>query len=131
MPFKKGQSGNPAGRPKGTGQAAKLRRAIADDIPDILDAMVKAAKSGDTAAAGLLLDRAIPKLKPEAQPVMVDMKRDTLAGRATAVLDAVADGQLDPDTAAALVNAVAKLARVVEISEIESRLAQLEAKRSD
>lgn len=42
--FKPGQSGTPAGRPKGTGEVALGRKAIQDDLPAIIDAMVKQAR---------------------------------------------------------------------------------------
>ena len=71
MAFNKGQSGNPKGRPKGTSQAAKLRQAIEGDLSDIITALVESAKAGDTSAAKLLLDRAIPALRPQQQAVII------------------------------------------------------------
>ena len=38
--WKKGQSGNPAGRPKGTGEVAKIRAAIAKQLPALLEALM-------------------------------------------------------------------------------------------
>lgn len=109
MPFKKGQSGNPAGRPRGVGEPAKLRKAIAKDIPDVISAIVKRAKDGDPAAAKLLLDRAIPAYKQEAAPVTLSSNPDSLTARATAILDAATAGNLPPDTAAQLIAAVAQM----------------------
>lgn len=64
MAFKKGQSGNPAGRQKGDSHAGKLRKALENDLPDIIQSVVDAAKGGGMQAARLLLDRSISAMKP-------------------------------------------------------------------
>ena len=58
--FVKGQSGNPAGRPKNCGVIAELRGSINQHVPEIIERLVKAAKSGDVLAAKLLLERVVP-----------------------------------------------------------------------
>ena len=63
-----GQSGNPSGRPKGTGSVAKLREAIQEEMPEIIDTVVSAAKAGDISAAKILIDKVIPTLKPVNSP---------------------------------------------------------------
>lgn len=126
-PFKPGESGNPAGRPKGSGLAGELRRAIATDAPDILAALIEQAKAGDVQAARVLLDRILPTLKAESLPVhLPGLARGALAERAQAALQAAGEGDIGPDTAAALVGAVATLARIHELDEIERRIAALE-----
>ena len=69
--FQKGRSGNPAGRPPGTKSAANLIRDLLrdgvvteDDLRAVVAAVLAKAKEGDLAAATLLLDRTIPKLRP-------------------------------------------------------------------
>ncbi|HQQ69322.1 MAG TPA: DUF5681 domain-containing protein [Alicycliphilus sp.] len=51
--WKPGQSGNPKGRPPGTGDVAKLRAAIAGNVPAILESLTTAALAGDVQAARL------------------------------------------------------------------------------
>ncbi len=126
--FKKGVSGNPNGRPKGSGLAGRLRKFIADDADEILQSVIDQAKAGDLAAAKLLLDRIVPPLKPEAQAVQIDALSGSgdLVGKADAVIHAVGSGDIAPDIAAQLISAVATLAKVIEIDQLEKRLEQLE-----
>ena len=55
--FQPGESGNPKGRPAGSGEVAKLRAAIAGQVPAILESLTAAALAGDVQAARLLLER--------------------------------------------------------------------------
>ena len=68
--WKPGQSGNPKGRPAGTGEVAKLRAAIADRVPELLAAMMARALDGDVGAARLLLDMLAD---PHAEPQMIKL----------------------------------------------------------
>lgn len=49
--WKKGESGNPAGRKQGTGEVAAIRAAIADQVPAIIKQLTTAALAGDVGAA--------------------------------------------------------------------------------
>ena len=126
--WKPGQSGNPKGRPAGTGEVGKLRAAIAKRVPDLLDAMLAKALDGDVGAARLLLERAIAPLKAIEPTQALALPDGTLTEQGHAVLRSVADGVLAPSQGAALLGAIGTLARVTELDELESRIAALEAR---
>lgn len=127
--FKPGTSGNPAGRPPGIGTAEPLRAAIREHVPAIITAMVEQAKAGDVQAARLLLERAIPAVKPIAEPVRVDMVGDTLTDKAASILDTVSRGELSPADAKLLLDGLAGVAKITEIDELARRVSALEGKQ--
>jgi hypothetical protein len=124
--WKKGQSGNPKGRPKGTGEIGKLRAAIAQALPDILAALIEKAQAGDVQAARLLLERTLPAVKPVELPAAVPLEGETLTDQGRAVLRLLAAGEIGPMQAAALLSAVGQLARVAEIDDLARRIEALE-----
>jgi hypothetical protein len=126
-PWKKGQSGNPHGRrAKGLATAERLRNALVNELPDILAAVVKSAKGGDVQAARAILERVLPSLKPIEVPAMLGRFAGTLTEQGQAVLQAMAKGALTPGQAAQVLGALASQTRIVEVDEIERRIAALE-----
>ena len=126
----KGQSGNPKGRPAGSGEVAKLRAAIAGNVPAILESLTTAALAGDVQAARLLLERTLPALKPAEQAQALHLPDGTLTTQGRAVLAAVAAGELAPGQGAALLGAIGTLARVAEVDELARRIEALEGKHA-
>ena len=126
----KGQSGNPKGRPAGSGEVAKLRAAIAGQVPAILESLTAAALAGDVQAARLLLERTLPALKPAEQAQALHLPDGTLTTQGRAVLAAVAAGELAPGQGAALLGAIGTLARVAEVDELARRIEALEGKHA-
>ncbi len=124
--WKPGQSGNPNGRPRGTGEVAKLRASIAGHIPKIIGQLVEAAKDGDVQAARLLLERVLPPMKPTELAVPLALPDGSLTEQGRAVLAAVSSGDLAPEQAARLLSAIDTLARVLEIDELIDRIEKLE-----
>lgn len=128
--WKTGESGNPKGRPKGSGQVAQLRAAIAAQVPALLDKLMRQALEGDTAAARLLLERAVSPLKATEQPQAVNLSGDSLTDQGRSVLRSVASGELAPGQGAALLGAIGQLCRVAEVDELTRRIEALEERHA-
>ncbi len=124
--FVKGQSGNPKGRPKGLISHRRLREAILEEIPEIIDSMIRLAKSGDTTAAKILLDRVIAPMR--SGDTFVNMPLEgSLTQDARNVLQAIGSSQITAGQGQALLGGIASLARIVEIDELLERVEKLEA----
>lgn len=123
--FKPGQSGNPAGRPKDKTPATLLRKAIADDMPDIITTLVVLAKGGDVAAAKVLLDRVCPPLKPQA--MSIDLSgQGSLSEQGKEIISATMTGQITPDIGSMLIIALANQAKLIETDDLSKRIEALE-----
>lgn len=93
MPFKKGQSGNPSGRTKGTVDVvAELNRQLKakpKDLQEIVKALIDEAKSGNTKAIEIILDRLNGKVaqtvsNPDGTPLVFVSMMPGLQGKPSA-----------------------------------------------
>jgi SpoU rRNA methylase family enzyme len=117
--WQKGSSGNPRGRPLGTNEIGKLRAGLAKHVPAIIEAMVEAAKGGDTAAAKLILKRAVPALRTEELPVTLEGFAGNRVEMIAAVVQAIADGKLDMSRGGRLIAVLAPEALEERIAKFE------------
>ena len=129
-PFKPGQSGNPAGKPKGAkNKATVLAQSLFEgEAETLIRKIIELAKDGDMQALRVCIDRLCPPIKAQSATVQVDIpETESITDLAKAFIKAAAEGRLPPDVAAQLVSAVGTLARVVEIDQLKERLAALES----
>ena len=133
MPFEKGESGNPAGRPRGARNQATLliQNLLADDAEAIGRKAIEMAKSGDLAAIRLCMDRLAPARKDE--PVAfelppIEKPADSVAATAS-IVAAVAAGELTPSQAAELCKVIDVYVRALESKGFDERLTKLENQR--
>jgi len=103
-----------------------VRTTIAEHMPAVVGRLIEAAKGGDVQAARLLLERALPALKPEGRPVHVELPDAAPAVQADAVVRAVCAGTIAPDVGQAVVAMIRAQLDVLEISELAARLDAIE-----
>lgn len=130
--FQPGQSGNPAGKPKGAkDKRTAFRDLLTPHADELIRKAVALAKKGDPTCLRLCLERIVPALKSEGAPVSLPALADaaTLSDQGRVILRAVAEGSLSPDRAGTLLQAVAAQARAVEVDELARRIEALEARQ--
>lgn len=131
--FKPGQSGNPAGKAKGTRHKATLaiEALLEGEAEELTRKAIEMAKGGDMQALRLCMDRLAPPRKDrsvtfELPPI------DTLAdlpNATRALMDAVATGELTPAEAAEMGKLVDAHVRAIEVTDFAKRLEALEGLR--
>ena len=127
--WKKGQSGNPKGRPPGiVDKRASLRKAFESEGKAVAERCIAAALDGDVQAMRIVLERLAPPLKARVDPVEFDLNPEGgYSEQARQIMQAVSEGQLSPDVGKMLIDGIASVARVDELDEIRQRLEALEA----
>jgi hypothetical protein len=135
MKFKKGQSGNPEGRPPGSRNKATLliEQLLDNGAKDITEKAIELAKAGDSTALRLCLDRIVPARKDRhiafKLPKMESPEHAVKA--AAAIVEAVAGAELTPSEAAEMMKLVEGYTRILEAEDHEQRLRALEGQLND
>ena len=121
-----GSSGNPGGRPSGSGHVARLRAELAQELPGIIESLVRQAKAGDIGAIRVVLDRVIPPLKAVDAPLSLELPEGGFTTQGRAIVASAASGEVSAQEAAQLIGAISNLARVEVLDELVKRVERLE-----
>ena len=114
--WKPGHSGNPGGRPK---KGAPGIRELRSSAPEVVAKLIEKAKGGDVPAMKLVLERVLPTLKPQTEPVEIEIREGET--HAEAILRAAVEGEITPDQAGQLVAIAEKAVRTREEEERQER----------
>ena len=129
-PFRKGQSGNPAGRPPGSRNRKTLlaELLLEEESEALARKAVEMALGGDAAALRLCLDRLIAPRRERPVPFALPPINGAgdMAAAMAAVARGVADGTLSPAEAFAISQMVDTFVRAIDARDFERRLRHLE-----
>ena len=137
-PFRKGQSGNPAGRPPGSRNRATAAIAAVEAMLDgeaeaVCRKLLDLALGGDRGALRLVADRILAPRRE--RPVHLDMPRmddaADVAAAMTALAAAAAEGIVAPAEAAELARVAETRLRAAAVADLERRVKALEAEAAD
>lgn len=130
--FKKGQSGNPKGKSKGTKNKATLiaQKLLEGDLENICRHLIQEALSGNIQAIKMVLDRILPSRRD--CPIVIDLPvlqttKDALHAMSL-ISKSVAVGDISPSEGEALSRIIDGYVKAVETHDFENRLSTLEAR---
>jgi hypothetical protein len=129
--FKKGKSGNPAGKPSGVRHKATMavEGLLSGEAEAITRKAIEAALDGDMTAIRLVLDRVAPPSRD--RPITADLPGLSTVADAPQlcleVLRATVEGKITPEESVKLASVVDVYRKVVEAAEFERRIEALEA----
>ena len=130
--FRKGQSGNPRGKPKGARNLVTraVDALLEGDAEKLTQKCIALALDGDGSALRLCMERIAPVRK--GRPITLKLPSiataEDLVKAVSAVVSAVAAGEITPEEAATVATVLEVKRKALETSELDRRIAALEVK---
>jgi hypothetical protein len=131
-PFARGQSGNPAGKPRGARNkvTVAIESLMGQYGQQVAARVVKRACDGDMVAARLVLERIAPLRR--GRPVRLRLPEigdaASLMAAQAALLRAIAAGQVTPEEAEPVSAMLSTYLKIVETVDIDRRLSEVESR---
>lgn len=126
MGFKKGQSGNPAGRPKGAkDKRTELRDLLKPHAPELIKKLVELALSGDASALKCCMDKLIPSVRARDESVSVNLQGD-LTDKGNQLLAELSAGNISPSEGSQIMTMLTGQSRLATVDALERRIEALE-----
>ena len=130
--WKKGESGNPKGKPVGSRHKTTLavERLLDGEGEELTRKAIELAKDGDLTALKLCLERICPPRK--SRPISIDLPdvktSEGVSLAQTSVVQAVGEGEITPEEGQVLSNILESRRKSIESEDHERRLYELESR---
>jgi len=129
--FKKGKSGNPSGRPRGSLNKSTLavQTLLDGEAENITRKAIELAQEGDTTAMKLCLERIIPAKKdsPVTFRLPAIKSADDVIRVQAGILREVSKGEMTPMEASRISAVIGELREAFVVQVLENRISMLEA----
>lgn len=135
--YKKGESGNKNGRPRGAKSANTLMNDALkeygatggfDVAQRIIELVSTQALAGCVQSQSMILSRISPQLKSVLPMVLIpSMPQDDLLKSANHIVALISNGQLSPDIGKELLSGITSVMTITEKTDYEKRLQSIEA----
>jgi hypothetical protein len=132
MTFKTGESGNPKGRPQGSGHRQQLFKNLVEPHAEAMfDIAIKLALGGNEKMLMLFLEKLLPA-KPADDAVCIGIeegsarKADVLLYYGEKILSAISRGEITPEQGRSLMAVVESQRKNIETSDLATRMAEIE-----
>jgi hypothetical protein len=136
MTFQTGISGNPNGRPRGTGTRQQMFSALVEPHKEALfKVAIDMALKGNEAMLRLFLERMLPA-KPHDEPIQINIPdcnnsfTQTISCIGQEALQAVTSGVITPDEANKVSALIGANARLISLVELNQRMSAFDAKEA-
>jgi len=128
--FQPGQSGNPAGRPKGTLDRRKIFRELVEPHKnDLIKKATEMALSGNEQMMRILLNRILPAIQRD-DPIKIDgLDKESLEKQVNKIVELTADGTLTATESDKLLKMFSAKTLLLEIPELQREIAELKKNR--
>lgn len=128
--FRKGQSGNPQGKAKGTKNRATLaaEQVLQSDLDNICHKLIEEALNGNIQAIRLVLDRVLPVKRDRDINIRLPKLQttDDAVKAMSLIIESVSCGNITPSEGEAMSKVVDAFVKAIQVYEVEKRVVKLE-----
>jgi len=128
--FRKGQSGNPFGKAKGTKNRTTIaaEKLLQGGLDNICLRLIEEALKGNLQAIKLVLDRVLPSRRDRVVDIELPKLQTTeeAVKAMSTIIEAINRGKITPNEGEAISRVVDAFVKVIQVHEIEKRISILE-----